>query len=130
MTMCPLLINKSVLSIRIASLVLLVSFVVTGQSSQQASDSVLLNDFLVEGKRPNFIEGDVEHLRGSDKAPLALNHTFENGDMILAGDSGRAEILLIPGCYLRLDHNTRISLKRSHSSLCNLCVLCVSVVIS
>ena len=81
-TMCPVLINKSVLSIRIASLVLILSFVVTGQSSQQAGDSVLLKDFLVEGKRPNFIEGDVEHLRGSDKAPLALNHTFENGDMI------------------------------------------------
>src|ERR1044072_9288243 len=108
--MRPLLINKSVLSIRIASLVLIFSFVVTGQSSRQAADSVLLKDFLVEGKRPNFIEGDVQHLRGSDKAPLALSHTLENGDMIQAGDSGRAEILLIPGCYLRLDHNTRISL--------------------
>ncbi len=110
LTKCPLLINKSVLSIRIASLVLIFSFVVTGQSSQQAGDSVLLKDFLVEGKRPNFIEGGVEHLRGSYKEPLALNHTLENGDMIQAGDSGRTEILLIPGCYLRLDRNTRISL--------------------
>jgi len=107
--MCSV-INKSVLLIRIASLVLIFSLVVTGQSSQQAGDSVLLKDFLVEGKRPNFIEGDVEHLRGSYKAPLVLNHTFENGDMIQAGDTGRAEILLIPGCYLRLDRNTRIGL--------------------
>jgi len=107
--MCSV-INKSVSSIRMASLVLIFSFVVTGQSSQQAGDSVLLKDFLVEGKRPNFIEGSVEHQRGSYKAPLALKHTFENGDMIQAGDSGRAEILLIPGCYLRLDRNTRIGL--------------------
>lgn len=108
--MCPVLINKAVWSIRIASLVLIFSFVVTGQSSPQAGDSVLLKDFLVEGKRPNFIEGDVEHLRGSYKTPLALSHTFENGDIIQAGDSGRAEILLIPGCYLRLDRNSRIGL--------------------
>jgi hypothetical protein len=109
-TMCPVLINKSVLSIRIASLVLILSFVVTGQSSQQAGDSVLLKDFLVEGKRPNLIEGDVQHLRGSYTAALTLNHTFENGDMIQSSDSGRAEILLVPGCYLRLDRNTRIGL--------------------
>ena len=108
--MCPVLINKSVLSIRIASLVLILSFVVTGQSSQQAGDSVLLKDFLVEGKRPNLIEGDVQHLRGSYTAALTLNHTFENGDMIQSSDSGRAEILLVPGCYLRLDRNTRIGL--------------------
>ena len=95
------------LSIKIAILVLILSCVVTGQ---QAGDSVVLKDFLVEGKRPNFIEGDVEHLRGSATAPLTLNHTFENGDVIQAGDSGRAEILLVPGYYLRLDRNTRISL--------------------
>lgn len=108
--MCSVLINKSVLSIRFASLVIIFSFVVSGQSSQQGGDSVVLKDFLVEGKRPNFIEGKVEHLRGSDAAALTLNHTFENGDVIQAGDSGRAEILLVPGCYLRLDHNTRIGL--------------------
>lgn len=108
--MCPVLINKSVLYIRITSLVLILSFVVAGQSSQQAGDSVLLKDFLVEGKRPNLIEGDVQHLRGSYTAALTLNHAFENGDMIQAGDSGRAEILLVPGFYLRLDRNTRIGL--------------------
>jgi hypothetical protein len=107
--MCSV-INKSVSSIRMASLVLIFSFMVTGQSSQQAGDSVLLKDFLVEGKRPNFIEGNVEHRRGSHKTPLALNDTLENGDTIQTSDSGQAEILLIPGCYLRLDRNTRISL--------------------
>jgi ferric-dicitrate binding protein FerR (iron transport regulator) len=105
--MCSVLVSKAVLSIRMASLVLILSFVVAGQSS---GDSVVLKDFLVEGKRPNFIAGDVEHVRGSAKAPLTLKQTFENGDMVQTADSGRAEILLVPGCYLRLDHNTRISL--------------------
>ncbi len=104
--MRPALINKSLLSI---SLVLIFPFVVAGQTSK-AGDSVILKDFLVEGKRPNFIEGDVKHLRSSETAALTLEHTVENGDMIQTGDSGRAEILLVPGCYLRLDRNTRISL--------------------
>lgn len=101
--------TKSAL-ISIASLILVFSSVVTGQSSQQAGDSEILKGFLVEGKRPNFIEGDVKLIRGSDTAALTLDQTFENGDMIRAAASGRAEILLVPGCYLRLDHNTRIEL--------------------
>ena len=107
--MYSVLINKFVLSIRIAAVILVLSSVLTGQSSRQAGDSEILKDFLVEGNRPNFIEGDVEHVRGSETAALRLNHTFENGDVIRVGASGRAEILLVPGCYLRLDHNTRIS---------------------
>lgn len=109
-TMSPLLFNKSALLIRIVSLVLVSLCVVAGQSSQQSGDSVVLEGFLVEGKRPNLVEGDVKHVRGSAVAALTLDHTFDNGDVIHAGDSGRAEILLVPGCYLRLDHNTRISL--------------------
>ena len=108
--MCSLLINKSVLLIKIANLVLVLPFVVIGQSSQQAGDSIVLKEFLVQGNRPNFLEGDVAYVRGSDTTALTLNHTFQNGDLIRAGGSGRAEILLVPGCYLRLDHNTRIGL--------------------
>lgn len=97
-------------SIRLAAVILIFSSVITGQSSRRAGDSIILKDFLVGGNRPNFIEGDVEHGRGSDAAPLTLNHTFENGDTIRVAASGRAEILLVPGCYLRLDHNTHIAL--------------------
>lgn len=97
-------------SIRLAAVILVFSSVISGQSSRRAGDSIILKDFLVEGNRPNFIEGDVEHVRGSDTAALTLNHTFENGDTIRVAASGRAEILLVPGCYLRLDHNTRITL--------------------
>lgn len=98
------------LGIRIAAVILVFSSVVAAQSSRQASDSVILKDFLVGGNRPNLIEGDVEHVRGSDATALRLDHSFENGDTIRVGASGRAEILLVPGCYLRLDHNTRIGL--------------------
>ena len=98
------------LSTRLAILILVFSPVITGQTSRQAGDSVILKDFLVEGNRPNFLEGDVEHVRGSDAAALTLNHAFKNGDVIRVGPSGRAEVLLVPGCYLRLDHNTHVAL--------------------
>lgn len=83
---------------------------VTGQS-QQSVDRELLKGFLVKGGRPNLIEGNVQLINASNSVmALKSNQTFENGDTIQSAASGRAEILLVPGYYLRLDHNTRISL--------------------
>ena len=80
-----------------------------GQS--QDGDKVPLKGFFVEGNRFNLVEGDVQLIsRDNPVAALKSNQTLESGDTIQSGPSGRAEILLIPGYYLRLDHNTRISL--------------------
>jgi ferric-dicitrate binding protein FerR (iron transport regulator) len=94
--------------------VLLYAFAATGQSPQSAPqdvDRVTLNEFLVEGGRSNRIEGGVERISGNNSVTaLKSNRVLANGDTIQSASSGRAEILLIPGYYLRLDHNTRISL--------------------
>jgi hypothetical protein len=79
--------------------------------AQQEVDRVLLKDFLVEGGRPNVVGGVVERISSSNPvAPLKFNEILHNGDTIQSAGTGRAEILLIPGYYLRLDHNTRITL--------------------
>lgn len=83
----------------------------TKRQGAQESDRQLLKGFLVEGGRINFIEGDVQRIKPDDSvAALKSNQRLESGDIIQSGPSGRAEILLIPGYYLRLDHNTRLSL--------------------
>ena len=83
----------------------------TSPGQSQDGDKVPLNGFLVEGNRINLIEGDVQLISGdSPIAALKSNQLLESGDILESGSSGRAEILLIPGYYLRLDHNTRISL--------------------
>jgi ferric-dicitrate binding protein FerR (iron transport regulator) len=95
--------------------ILLVLFVLgpaaTTPGQTQDPDRVLLKGFLVEGGRVNLIEGDVRHINGDNSVgALTSNQTLENGEIIESGPTGRAEILLLPGYYLRLDHNTRISL--------------------
>lgn len=93
----------------VASLVLLFASIAAAQSSPETDDPTLVKGFLLEGKRPNLILGELEHIRGLNSGLLKLSHEFENGDSIRSTASGRAEILLVPGCYLRLDRNTRIS---------------------
>jgi hypothetical protein len=86
---------------------------IPGQSQQRGAQDhkELLKGFLVEGGRINFIEGDVQRINHDNPvAALKSSQVIESGDTIQSGLSGRAEILLIPGYYLRLDHNTRVSL--------------------
>jgi hypothetical protein len=113
-----LFVHASAVRVRFAAVVTLFAFAYaatpTAQSppsSQQDLDRVLLKNFLVEGGRPNLVEGVVERISNSNKvAPLKFNETLNNGDTIQSAASARAEILLIPGYYLRLDQNTRITL--------------------
>ena len=90
---------------------LLVVLAEAAGQSRQDGDSLLLKGFLVEGGRLNVVDGDVQRIDSSGATTaLKSNQTIESGDLIQSGASGRAEILLHPGYYLRLDHNTRISL--------------------
>ena len=81
------------------------------QSAPQDGDTVLLKGFLVEGGRVNIIEGEVGLVTDSKSVlPLKTRQTFGNGDTIYSGQTGRAEIILSPGYYLRLDRNSLVSL--------------------
>ncbi|MGA9774033.1 MAG: FecR family protein [Blastocatellia bacterium] len=55
----------------------------------------------------NLIEGDVSYMR--DKAAwskLTSGDELREGDTVKTGANSRAEVLLTPGCYLRLAENT------------------------
>jgi hypothetical protein len=55
----------------------------------------------------NFVEGKVAVARKSAKSGLLLKgDNVEIGDKVLTGESGKAEILLTPGSFLRLGKNT------------------------
>jgi hypothetical protein len=98
-----------------------VMFVVLGQAATtmgqprdgqpQHRDRVILKGFLTDGGRVNRVEGDVQRISSANQgAVLEFNQTLDKGDTIQSAASGRAEILLTPGYYLRLAPNTRITL--------------------
>lgn len=98
----------------IVTFLLLPAHTGSGQSRRdvaEGGDTVLLKGFLVEGGRVNVIEGQVGLVSGSKSiVPLKPTQTFSNGDTIYSGPTGRAEIILSPGYYLRLDRNSLVSL--------------------
>ena len=62
----------------------------------------------------NIIEGDVSYMR--DKAAwskLTSGDELREGDTVKTGANSRAEILLTPGCYLRLAGNTEFILSNT-----------------
>lgn len=62
----------------------------------------------VHGGFVNLVEGEVERIRaGTLNQTLKPRTAIENGDAIAAGHTGRTEILLTPGYYLRLGNDTR-----------------------
>lgn len=55
----------------------------------------------------NFVEGKVAIARKNAKSGLLLKgDNVEIGERVLTGDTGKAEILLTPGSFLRLDKNS------------------------
>jgi hypothetical protein len=59
----------------------------------------------------NLIEGDVTYKHDkADWDKLIIGDDLRDGDTVKTGADGRAEILLTPGCYLRLAENTEFIL--------------------
>jgi hypothetical protein len=63
----------------------------------------------------NVVEGDVSYKREqADWARLVAGDDLREGDAVKTGATGRAEILLTPGCYLRLAENSTFILTNPH----------------
>ena len=63
----------------------------------------------------NAVEGDVSYKREqADWARLVVGDELREGDAVKTGATGRAEILLTPGCYLRLAENSAFVLTNPH----------------
>jgi hypothetical protein len=59
----------------------------------------------------NMVEGEVTFKRGkADWGRLIAGDDLRPGDAVKTGADGRAEVLLTPGCYLRLADNTEFAL--------------------
>ncbi|HJQ26760.1 MAG TPA: FecR domain-containing protein [Blastocatellia bacterium] len=63
----------------------------------------------------NIVEGDVSYKRDqAEWVRLTAGDELREGDAVKTGASGRAEILLTPGCYLRLAENSSFVLDNPH----------------
>jgi hypothetical protein len=63
----------------------------------------------------NIVEGEVSYKRDqAEWARLKTGDELREGDAVKTGATGRAEILLIPGCYLRLAENSAFVLTNPH----------------
>src|SRR5690242_5507151 len=60
----------------------------------------------------NYIEGGT-YLNGRPLSEKALKATFLNTNDTLSTDTGRAEVLLTPGVFLRLGDNTAVRMLSS-----------------
>src|SRR5258706_12683986 len=63
----------------------------------------------------NIVEGDVSYKREqADWARSTAGDELRDGDTVKTGPRGRAEILLTPGCDLRLAENSELILPNRH----------------
>jgi len=81
-----------------------------GQGDDERAAKLASKSFRLDGGLINLAEGQVRCLRaGVPVEGLGRSREIESGDTIETG-AGRAELLLNPGYYLRLDANTKIVL--------------------
>jgi hypothetical protein len=81
------------------------------EGQEPRGNEVVPAGFLLRGGVASVVEGDV--LTGLDDTtlqPLKTSQQLDRGQVVQVGSSGRAEVLLNPGCYLRLSTNTRAAL--------------------
>ena len=80
------------------------------QGDDERAANLASKSFRLDGGLINAAEGEVRCLRrGMPIAGLGTTQDFESGDTIETGE-GRAELLLNPGYYLRLDAHTKVVL--------------------
>lgn len=84
----------------------------TGQSGQPSFDAQEVHVISARAGGLNLIEGTVSVRRktDSDWKPAVGQKRLKTGDRLRTGLDGRAELLLNPGSYLRLDRESEIEL--------------------
>src|ERR1044072_4161943 len=104
---------KHVTSILTALFFLSFMNVVLGQSEKPPKAQWIeeeVQGFILVGGTVNAIEGEVTGGGNSaELRPLKTKQQLVNGEEVTAAETGRAEILLNPGYYLRLSPNTRVA---------------------
>lgn len=90
-------------------------FTVSGLVAQGTSSrSPVADKYLISARAGgvNYAEGDVTIIRADGKSgSLLKGDQLEIGDRVSTGESGRAEILLNPGSYLRIGANSSFEFK-------------------
>ena len=93
---------------RFASVFVLLLFIVSSSVSAQS------DQYVVSAKAGgiNYVSGDVTVKRRAIGAveTVTTQSNLESGDALSTGASGRVEVLLIPGSYLRVAENTEFEL--------------------
>lgn len=67
----------------------------------------------------NFVSGDVRlsQAGGRDNRILTSRDALDSGDVVSTGATGRLEVLLMPGSFLRVAENTQIAFKSATDEL-------------
>lgn len=90
------------------------ALVVSGAAQSDALRAAAGDKYVISARAGgvNFVEGNVGVVRLRGKSGLLVKgDKLEIGDRVSTGDTGRAEILLNPGSYLRLGSNSAFEFK-------------------
>ncbi len=88
---------------------LIAVFCIAGISAAQTAPMSVADAYLISAKAGgvNSTEGTVSVVRSDGKAGVLLRRDRVGiGDKVITGADGRAEVLLNPGSYIRLDRNS------------------------
>jgi hypothetical protein len=100
---------KKILSLFIAFGIIALALPALVLAQNNRKTSTVTQNYVISAKAGgvNYIEGDVSVTRKIGKSGLLIKgDKLEIGDKVSTGAGGRAEILLNPGSYVRLDGNT------------------------
>jgi len=95
-----------------SAIALLCSFAVLGQTSKAPVKAPATSPYLISAKAGgvNFVSGNVNIVHSSGISGVLLEgDEIAVGDHVTTGMTGKAEILLNPGSYLRIGGNTSFS---------------------
>jgi FecR-like protein len=117
------------------ALVIFIALIVAGSAVAQDRKPISRDEqslYVVSAKAGvvNVIEGEANSKRDkADWAKLMSGDELREGDTVKTGANGRAEILLTPGCYLRLAENTEFILSSVSDSKLKIELLVGSAII-